>query len=116
MNRVSPNRRKGGGNPVLHPDVPGDGGQRRQVLVDRAQTRAHRVDRHVGGAGSGPLGEFVGGLPYITAPGDAAFHSDRRRILARCDRRPRHDVARFVQFRPRRHHREPSVGQSARAL
>ena len=63
---------------VIHREVYCDGGQRGQVLVDRSQARAHRVDRHVSGAGSGPLGEFVGDLPWVTEPGDAAFHPDRR--------------------------------------
>ncbi len=67
MNRVSPNRRKGGGSSVLHPDVPGDGGQRRQVLIDRAQTRAHRVDRHVGGARQRSTGQ-VRRRPARTSP------------------------------------------------
>src|SRR6185312_4949629 len=39
-----------------------DGGQCGQVLVDGAQPGAHRVHRYVGGAGGGPLGEFVCGL------------------------------------------------------
>ncbi len=39
---------------LLDAEVVGDGGQRGQVLVDRAQARAHRVHRHVGGAGRGP--------------------------------------------------------------
>ena len=90
MNRLSPNRRNGAVvgryGQALDADVVGDGRKRGEVLIDRAQARAHRVHRYVGGAGGGPLGEFVGGLLKVTAPGHAAFHAYRRRIPARCAR------------------------------
>jgi hypothetical protein len=100
MNRLSPDRRKGvkrlrGGDGL------GDGGQRGQVLVDRAQAGTHRVHRHVRGARRCPLGQFIGGLTAVTTPGDPALHAERRRIPARRDRRLRHDVACFVELGPR---------------
>ena len=120
MNRLSPNRGNGlvvgRYGQALDADVLGDGSKGGEVLIDRAQARTHGVHRHVRGACRSPLGKFVGGLLSVTAPGHPAFHPDRRRIPARRERRPCHDLARFVELWSRRHHREPPVGQPACAL
>src|SRR5260370_17372576 len=100
MTRLSPDWGKGvvvgRYGPALHADVFGEGLQRGKVLIDRAQAGAHRVHRYVGGAGRGPLGEFVGGLLSATAPGDAAFHPDRGRVPAPPNPRPPPAAARSV--------------------
>src|SRR5262249_28054430 len=86
--------------------------QRGEVVVNRAETGAHRVDGKVRGLRVAPPTRLPDELVDIASiPTDPALHTHRVGIAPGIDGCLTHDRARLVELGTRRDLREPTVAQ-----
>src|SRR5690348_16357065 len=93
-----------------------DLGEDVEVAVERIETGAHRVDAEMRGPGVAPATDLVDECAdAVVGPANPALHAQPARVPSGAVRGVDDDRTSLHELRPRRHLREPPVGEPAYA-